>query len=102
MLTRKDMYFFIQLLIIALKRRVILQNYFWSIRFSVFIFKFFIYICSPKARERCSSGLRGTLGKRVYSKRVPGVRIPFSPHFQKSVKARKIIEFTGFFIFGYI
>ena len=29
--------------------------------------------------ERCSSGLRGTPGKRVYSKRVSGVRISFSP-----------------------
>ena len=29
--------------------------------------------------ERCSSGLRGTPGKRVYSKRVSRVRISVSP-----------------------
>lgn len=45
---------------------------------------FFLYICSPKTKERCSSGLRGTLGKRVYSKRVPGVRIPFSPQIKNA------------------
>ncbi len=33
--------------------------------------------------ERCSSGLRGTPGKRVYSKRVSGVRISFSPQTEK-------------------
>ena len=33
--------------------------------------------------ERCSSGLRGTPGKRVYSKRVSGVRISFSPQMIK-------------------
>ena len=33
--------------------------------------------------ERCSSGLRGTPGKRVYSKRVSGVRISFSPQTGK-------------------
>lgn len=33
--------------------------------------------------ERCSSGLRGTPGKRVYSKRVSGVRISFSPLTEK-------------------
>ena len=37
------------------------------------------YICSPKVKERCSSGLRGTPGKRVYPKRVSRVRIPISP-----------------------
>ncbi len=30
-------------------------------------------------RERCRSGLTGPPGKRVYLKRVPGVRIPLSP-----------------------
>ena len=30
--------------------------------------------------ERCSSGLRGTPGKRVYDKIVSRVRIPISPH----------------------
>ena len=34
--------------------------------------------------ERCRSGLTGTLGKRVYLIRVPGVRIPFSPR-EKSI-----------------
>ena len=32
--------------------------------------------------ERWPSGLRCTLGKRVYSKRVPRVRIPPSPHIR--------------------
>jgi hypothetical protein len=32
--------------------------------------------------ERCKSGLIGTPGKRVYFKRVPGVRIPLSPQSQ--------------------
>ena len=32
-----------------------------------------------KFRERCSSGLRGTPGKRVYDKIVSRVRIPISP-----------------------
>ena len=42
-------------------------------------------ICSPDAskfpvkKERCPSGRRSTPGKCVYSKRVPRVRIPFSP-----------------------
>ena len=31
-------------------------------------------------KERCSSGLRGTPGERVYPKRVSWVRIPLSPH----------------------
>ena len=33
-------------------------------------------------RERCRSGLTGPPGKRVYLKRVPGVRIPLSPQSQ--------------------
>ena len=33
------------------------------------------YICTP-IQERCSSGLRGTPGKRVYDKIVSRVRIP--------------------------
>ncbi len=36
--------------------------------------------------ERCSSGLRGTPGKRVNGKTVSGVRIPLSP--QKSNRNR--------------
>ena len=36
------------------------------------------YICTP-IQERCSSGLRGTPGKRVYDKIVSRVRIPISP-----------------------
>ena len=51
MLTRKDMYFFIQLLIIALKRRVILQNYFWSIRFSV-LYSSFLYTFAVRKQGR--------------------------------------------------
>ena len=31
-------------------------------------------------QERCRSGLTGTPGERVCLKRVPGVRIPLSPH----------------------
>ena len=34
---------------------------------------------ADKHQERCSSGLRGTPGKRVYAKSVSGVRIPLSP-----------------------
>ena len=34
--------------------------------------------------ERCPSGLRCTLGKRVYANSVPGVRIPLSPPFTKN------------------
>ena len=39
--------------------------------------------CYRAVLERCSSGLRGTPGKRVYSKRVSGVRISFSPQNEK-------------------
>ena len=39
--------------------------------------------CCRAVLERCSSGLRGTPGKRVYSKRVSGVRISFSPQMIK-------------------
>lgn len=39
--------------------------------------------CYRAVLERCSSGLRGTPGKRVYSKRVSGVRISFSPLTEK-------------------
>lgn len=39
--------------------------------------------CYRAVLERCSSGLRGTPGKRVYSKRVSGVRISFSPQTGK-------------------
>ncbi len=39
--------------------------------------------CYRAVLERCSSGLRGTPGKRVYSKRVSGVRISFSPQTEK-------------------
>ena len=39
--------------------------------------------CYRAILERCSSGLRGTPGKRVYSKRVSGVRISFSPQTEK-------------------
>ena len=45
------------------------------------------YICSPKVKERCSSGLRGTPGKRVYPKRVSRVRIPISP---QTIEAQRI------------
>lgn len=40
-------------------------------------------LCYRAVLERCSSGLRGTPGKRVYSKRVSGVRISFSPQTEK-------------------
>ena len=39
-------------------------------------------ICTP-IQERCSSGLRGTPGKRVYDKIVSRVRIPISPQRKK-------------------
>ena len=38
-----------------------------------------IFAPSKLPLERCSSGLRGTPGKRVYAKSVSRVRIPFSP-----------------------
>ena len=57
------------------------------------------YICSPKVKERCSSGLRGTPGKRVYPKRVSRVRIPISPqniHYQGvSIAKAMLIAFCG-------
>ena len=57
------------------------------------------YICSPKVKERCSSGLRGTPGKRVYPKRVSRVRIPISPqniHYQGvSIAKAMLISFLG-------
>ena len=57
------------------------------------------YICSPKVKERCSSGLRGTPGKRVYPKRVSRVRIPISPqniHYQGvSIAKAMLIAFVG-------
>ncbi len=40
-------------------------------------------------RERCRSGLTGPPGKRVYSKRVPGVRIPLSPQLQITPVSRQ-------------
>ena len=42
--------------------------------------------------ERCPSGLRCTLGKRVYANSVPGVRIPLSPPFTKALPC------AGFFV----
>ena len=44
-------------------------------------YKIFFVIFEPFiiAMERCRSGLSGTPGKRVYFKRVPGVRIPLFP-----------------------
>ena len=57
------------------------------------------YICSPKVKERCSSGLRGTPGKRVYPKRVSRVRIPISPqniHYQGvSIAKAMLVSFWG-------
>ena len=57
------------------------------------------YICSPKVKERCSSGLRGTPGKRVYPKRVSRVRIPISPqniHYQGvSIALAMLTPFCG-------
>ena len=44
-----------------------------------FVFRKFYYLCTS-IQERCSSGLRGTPGKRVYDKIVSRVRIPISPH----------------------
>ena len=45
---------------------------------------YYPYLCIRfsigKQKERCSSGWRGTPGKRVYVKSVSGVRIPLSPH----------------------
>ena len=41
------------------------------------------YLCNPKFPERCSSGLRGTPGKRVYAKSVSRVRISVSPQEKK-------------------
>lgn len=40
-----------------------------------------IHIADSLSKERCSSGLRGTPGKRVYLQRVSGVRIPVFPPF---------------------
>ena len=40
-----------------------------------------IHITDSLSKERCSSGLRGTPGKRVYLQRVSGVRIPLFPPF---------------------
>ena len=40
-------------------------------------------------RERCKSGLIGTPGKRVYLKRVPGVRIPLSPQSLNESRQRR-------------
>ena len=46
------------------------------------------YLCSPDfwsvTLERCSSGLRGTPGKRVYAKSVSRVRISVSPEKKDS------------------
>ena len=46
---------------------------------------------SPSQEERWPSGLRRTLGKRVYSKRVSGVRIPVSP--QQTRPPRRVLLF---------
>ena len=54
------------------------------------------YLCSPVfgnlSPERCSSGLRGTPGKRVYSKRVSRVRISVSPQKKQPIKAAFFVE----------
>ena len=49
--------------------------------------------------ERCSSGLRGTPGKRVYSKRVSGVRISFSPQTEK--ENQRQIHLNADFLFRF-
>ena len=55
-----------------------------------------IHIADSLSKERCSSGLRGTPGKRVYLQRVSGVRIPLFPPFP--LKKRKLIM-ASFFAF---
>lgn len=49
--------------------------------------------------ERCSSGLRGTPGKRVYSKRVSGVRISFSP--QTGKENQRQVHLNADFLFRF-
>ena len=44
-----------------------------------------------RQKERCSSGLRGTPGKRVYVKSVSGVRIPLSPQ-SENYSHKKILQ----------
>ncbi len=44
--------------------------------------------------ERCPSGLRSTLGKRVCVKSVPRVRIPLSPHEIKNRMEPNIKSFS--------
>ena len=51
-----------------------------------------------RQKERCSSGLRGTPGKRVYVKSVSGVRIPLSPQSkEKGIKNPASEMLAGFF-----
>ena len=48
--------------------------------------------------ERCSSGLRGTPGKRVYPKRVSGVRISLSPQskdYQEVASQKRCVSVSG-------
>ena len=51
------------------------------------------YLCSPQL-ERCSSGLRGTPGKRVYAKSVSRVRIPISP---QNINTQLVAQAIGCF-----
>ena len=53
--------------------------------------------CYRAVLERCSSGLRGTPGKRVYSKRVSGVRISFSPQTEK--ESQRQVHLNADFLF---
>ena len=45
---------------------------------------------SKRKKERCSSGWRGTPGKRVYVKSVSGVRIPVSPQGRKGMRTKGV------------
>ena len=53
------------------------------------------YLCSPQL-ERCSSGLRGTPGKRVYAKSVSRVRIPISP---QNINTQLVAKAIGCFCY---
>jgi hypothetical protein len=46
------------------------------------------------SKERWPSGLRRTLGKRVYVKSVPWVRIPLSPPSDSNVRERLDVEWA--------
>ena len=66
--------------IILIKNNIFLARREFSRNYNLILARLLKNCILASYLERCSSGLRGTPGKRVYVKSVPRVRIPLSPH----------------------